>query len=158
MKTLILYATKHGAAQEIARRVAGRMDGAETHDLKRGGIPSLDGFDRVIVGSSLYAGQIRKEAKAFLSQNAEALRQKELGLFLSGLDMDQEKKFLEANIPPDILRSAKAASLLGGIFDPEKAGFLERFIMKVITKRSEYSDVIDDGKIERFAAEMGECR
>ena len=28
MKTLILYATKHGAAYEIARRIAEKMDGA----------------------------------------------------------------------------------------------------------------------------------
>jgi menaquinone-dependent protoporphyrinogen IX oxidase len=32
MKTLILYATKHGAAREIAQRIAIRLDGAVVHD------------------------------------------------------------------------------------------------------------------------------
>ena len=35
MKTLILYASKYGAAQEIARRIANRMGNADTYDLKQ---------------------------------------------------------------------------------------------------------------------------
>ena len=35
MKTIILYATKYGAAAEIARRIAAHIDGAIVHDLKQ---------------------------------------------------------------------------------------------------------------------------
>ena len=156
MKTLILYATKHGAAREIARRIADRMDGAVLHDLEQADVPALDLFDCVIVGSSLYAGMIRKEAKAFLSQNADRLREKKLGLFLSGMDASREKAYFDANCPPDVLKAAKAAAFLGGVFDPKKTGAMERFIMKAVAKQKGYSNIISDEKIKQFVEAMKE--
>ena len=155
MSALILYATKHGAAREIAQRIADNMDGAALHDLKQGSLPLLAQFGCVIVGSSLYAGMIRKEAKEYLSQNADALREKRLGLFLCGMDASREKEVFEANIPPEVLQAAKATAFLGGIFDPKKAGAVGRLIMKAAAGQSGYSDTIDEDKIKRFAEVMG---
>ena len=156
MKTLILYATKYGATVEITERIAEKLDGAVTHGLKQKPIPDLSEFDCVIIGSALYAGMIRKEAKAFLSANADALREKKIGLFLSGMEMsgDNEKTYFETNFPPELLQAAKAKTLTGGIYDPKKANFAERAIFKLAAKQSAYSDKIDDGKIARFAEEM----
>ncbi|MCL2763227.1 MAG: flavodoxin domain-containing protein [Treponema sp.] len=154
MKTIIFYATKHGAAGEIARRIADKMDGAVMHDLKQGEIPSLNDFDRIIIGSSIYAGTIRREAKAFLSKNAGLLREKKPGLFLCGMDTSRKKKYFDANFPPDMLQTAKTTGFLGGIFDPKKAGILERLIMKAVAKQSVYMNTIDDAKIERFVTAM----
>jgi menaquinone-dependent protoporphyrinogen oxidase len=186
MKTLILYATKHGATRDIAQRIAkqieqlderfesrpeswpdgqpdgrpgaqGKAGGAVSvaiHDLKQGGAPSLGQFDRVIIGASIYAGMARKEAKTYLSQNAGSLLGMKYGLFLSGMDVSKEKEFFEANFSPDIRRSAKATAFLGGVFDPKKAGAIERLIMKAVGKRTEYIDTIDDEKIARFVEEM----
>ena len=154
MKTIIFYATKYGAAREIAQRIAKLMDNAETCDLKQDKIPALDGFDCVIIGGSLYAGMIRKEAKTFAAQNTGALRDKKIGLFVSGIADSGEEKFFEDNFPAEIVQAAKAASLLGGVFDPSKAGGFERFIMKIITKQSGYIDKIDDEKIAQFAEAM----
>ena len=154
MKALILYATKHGAASEIARRIAGRIDGAAVHDLKEDGMPDLAGFDYVIVGSAVYAGLICKEAKTFVTQNTDALREKQLGLFLSGLDASKESACFEANFPPELLQAAKAARCLGGIFDPKKVNGMERLIMKAAAKQSGYTDTIDDDKITQFTEEM----
>jgi menaquinone-dependent protoporphyrinogen oxidase len=154
MKTIIIYATKHGAAGEIARRISEKIGNAVIHDLKQGATPPLADFDCVIIGSPVYAGMIRKEAKVFLSQNASTLQGKCLGLFLSGLDARSEETFFRSNFPADILQSAKAAMFLGGIFDPQKTGWLECFIIKVATKQSAYSNTIDDAKIEQFAEAM----
>jgi len=154
MKTVILYASKHGAAGEVARRIAQQLDNACIHDLKQSKLPSLADFDCIIFGSSLYAGMIRKEAKAFLSHNADILLQKKLGLFLSGIGAEGEKTYFESNFSPDLLQKAKAASFLGGIFDPRKAGVLERLVIKLVTKKSAYVNIIDDAKIEQFAKVM----
>ena len=148
-----MYATKHGTAGEIAQRIANRMDGAVVHDLKQN-VPPLADFDCIIIGSSVYAGMIRREAKAFLSKNAAILQGKKLGLFLCGLDSSKKKTYFETNFPPDILQTAKAASFLGGIFDPKKAGIVERFIMKMVSKQSAYTNTLNNGKIERFVAAM----
>lgn len=156
MQTLILYASKYGAAREIAERIAQKMGDAKTCDLNQDDIPGLNLFDCVIIGSSLRAGFVRKEAKVFLSHNADKLRGKKLGLFLCGMDTDKnnEEKYFNTNFPPELLPAAKAKSHLGGIFDPQKAGAMECFIMKKILKQSGYVDRISDDRISQFVEAM----
>ncbi|MDR2733642.1 MAG: flavodoxin domain-containing protein [Spirochaetota bacterium] len=153
MKTLILYATKHGAAQAIAERIQKNMRDSVLHNLKTGS-PALDQFDCVIIGSALYAGMIRKEAKIFMRRYIHTLRQKKLGLYLSGLDGGHELEFFSKNFPKELLDNARAAQFLGGIFDPEKCGMMERLITKAVAKQSSYVNTIDDAKIRQFAAVM----
>ena len=154
MKTLILYATKHGAAHEIAQRIAEIIGGAAVHDLRTNGAPAVSEFDCVIIGSSVYVGSIHKEAKAFLTKNADSLSGKTLGLFLSGLEADKEETLFKSNFSADILNMVKAKSFLGGIFDPKKAGVFERFVMKAAAKQSAYISTISDEKIRQFAEAM----
>ena len=154
MKTLILYATKHGATREAAKRIALKIPGAVLHDLKQANTSSLADFDCVIIGSSIYVGAIRKEAKTFLAQNADRLKDKKFGLFLCGLQENEEKQFFASNFPPDILTAAKETAFLGGIFDPKKAGFMERFVIKAVAKLPGYTNMIDNAKIDKFVEEM----
>ena len=154
MKTLILYATKYGATREIAERIAKEIGGAVIHDLKQGPRHDLADFDCVIIGSSLYAGSIRKEAKTFLAQHGGQLQGKTIGLFLSGASKGEAEKCFADNFPADLRQRARGTAFLGGIFDPQKAGGMERFIMKLVTKQAGYTDTIDDEKIRQFAALM----
>ena len=152
MKTLILYATKYGAAAEIANRIAKRIDGAVVHDLKSGNIPAIEGFDRIILGSSVYAGSVRKEAKVFAANNAAALANKTVGLFISGFVEDD--KYYATNYPKILLDRVKVKGFLGGIFDPAKAGAMERFITKLVMKQSGYINRIDDAAIDKFVNDL----
>ena len=154
MKTIILYATKHGAAAEIAKRIAAQIDDSVTFDLKNDALPSLADFDCVIIGSSVYAGSFRKEAKAFLAQNADELCKKKLGLFISGFSESEEEKIFKDCMPNELLQAAKAAKVLGGIFDPAKFGFFERLVMRIVTKQSGYTSTINDEKIKKFVEAM----
>lgn len=150
MKTLILYATKYGAAREIANRIAKRMGDATVLELGKDQIPALDGFDRVVIGSSVYAGQLRKEAKEFVQGNAEALCKAPLGLFVSGLAPDGEERYLTENYPAEVVAHAKAKAMLGGIHDPKKESLFERLVMRIIVKSSTYTSTVTDDKIAAF--------
>ena len=150
MKTLILYATKHGATREIAKRIADKIGNAQIHNLKTSGTPDLTKFDCVIVGSPVYIGTIRKEAKAFLAQNVSALCAKKLGLFITGMEMENGHTNFEPNFPSEVLRAAKAKVFFGGIFDPQKAGAIERMMVKFVKKNINYINNIDDDEISRF--------
>ena len=149
MKTLILYATKHGGAAEIGRRIAAKFDDVTLHDLKQP-TADLSSYDCIIVGSSVYAGAFRKEAKLFLSQNGNILKSKKLGLFVCAMSKGESDKIFADNISADVLAVAKVTALLGGLFDPKKANFAERLIMRLVTKQSGYVDTIDNDKIEKF--------
>lgn len=151
MKTLILYATKHGAVREIAERIAKRLEDSTVCDLSSKNIPSVGQYDCVVVGSSLYVGTIRKEAKEFLTKNTAVLLGKTVGLFLSGLSKDSVETYYTNNFPENLLKHAKATAFLSGKFDPKKSGFGERLIMKAVAKTAGYTDTISDEEIARFA-------
>lgn len=156
MKTLILYATKYGAAYEIARRIADKIADSVIFNLKDSNIPPISRFDCVIIGSSLYAGMIQKSAKSFVSQNAKELKMVKLGLYLSGMGPEPEKynAYFEGNFPSDILYSASAKEFLGGIYDPKKAGFIDRMIYKAVSKQSDYVNTISDAGIDEFVRKL----
>jgi len=152
MKTIILYTSKHGASAESARRIAEKIDGAVICNLIQE-TPSLADYDCVIIGSGVYAGSIRKEAKVFLAKNASVLQEKKLGLFLCGIGKEGEAYF-KSNFPANLLQSAKAKGYFGGIFDPKKAGVFERLIIRIVTKSSAYINTISERKIEKFIEVM----
>jgi len=154
MKTLILYATKNGATREIATRISQHISGATLHDLKQPNIPALATFDCVIVGSAIYAGAMRKEAKSFLAQHTNDLRGKPLGLFVSGMVQGDETRCFKDNVSASLLQSAKATRFLGGIFDPQTSGAVARLLMKAVTKQSGYVNTICDEQIKQFVAQM----
>jgi len=153
MKTIIIYATKYGCAAEIAKRIADKIDGAVVCGLKQN-VPSLADFDCIILGSSVYAGNIRKEAKAFLAHNTDVLLEKKIGLFLCGIGRENAGSYFKANFSEEILQKAKSKCFCGGIFDPKKANGFERFIIKLITKKPSYVDTINEKEIEQFIQEM----
>ena len=154
MKTLILYATKYGATEEIAQRIANDMGDASLYNLKEKNFPSLELFDCIILGSSLYAGSTRKEFKAFIADNLALLNQKKLGIFFSGMGADSIDKIINDNPPLNSLEKIIAKDNLGGIYDPQKVNKMERFIYKLATKQSDYQNTIDDTKVESFAQKM----
>jgi len=75
-------------------------------------------------------------------------------LFISGMSSGEQQKMFDDNVPKDLIESAKATVMPGGIFDPKKAGFIARLIMKAVTKQSGYIDTIDNGKIKDFVVVM----
>ncbi len=154
MKTLILYATKHGATRRIAQELQKELDDAQLADLGAGPAPDLKAAEQVIVGSSVYAGTLRKEAKDFLAANEAELLQKPLGLFVSGLDMGGAEGTLARNGPKALVDHAKAKAVLGGAFDPRTGGFFERLIMRLITKTSGPVDRVSSDAIRQFAKDM----
>jgi len=155
MKTIIVYATKHGAAGILAQRIAEKMKGAVVCNLEKDNV-NLDEYECVIIGSSVYAGRARKQTKEFISKNMENLLKKKVGLFLSCLETVNEKTYFESNYPPEILQAAKAKCSPGGIFDPKKAGAIERLIIKIIKKKVNYIDTIDNIKIDQFVKALNE--
>lgn len=151
MKTIILYASKYGAAKEIAERLSKALGGAELCDLAKSQTPDISCYDAVVLGGSIYAGMVRKQVKTFASQNEKALEGKRLGLFLSGIAEDGENYF-KSNFPESLVNSAAAKEMLGGIIDPKKAGAFERWIVAKVAKQSGYINTITDEKINAFAA------
>jgi menaquinone-dependent protoporphyrinogen oxidase len=86
MKTLVAYATKYGATQQIAERIAETLTaagvGAQARPIKT--ITDVSGYDAFVVGSAVYMGSWRKEALAFARRFRDTLACHPVWLFSSG--------------------------------------------------------------------------
>ena len=154
MATIILYATKYGATEQIAKRISKLLDDAPYHNLNDTNLPTLEDFDTIILGTSVYAGSTRKEAKQFLSKHKKILVEKNISFFLSGLSQskDDPDTFYKKNFPADLLNKAQATAFLGGIFDPEKTTAAERMIIKLVAQQTTFINTINERKIKEFVA------
>lgn len=75
MTVLVAFASRHGATERIAARIAGRIaDGGTTVDLRRvDAIDSLDAYDAVVFGAPVYDQSWPPEADRFVDRTATSL-------------------------------------------------------------------------------------
>lgn len=155
MNTLIVYATKHGCAEKCAGMLAQKLGGKiEVQNLKNMNALNLSQYDSIIIGGSIYAGRIQKEVSEFCIKNMEALKNKRLGLFICGMQKEAYEAELNAAFPKELLENSIVKDFLGGEFIFKKASFLERMVIKMITKSNK--DVLDINEltIDSFAKQM----
>ncbi|MCK9559341.1 MAG: flavodoxin domain-containing protein [Candidatus Marinimicrobia bacterium] len=153
MKTLIVYATQHGCTEKCAENLARQLAGeVRIVDLKKVKKPALDQFEIVIIGGSIHAGRIQKKVRKFCIDNRVRLMSKRLGLFLCC--MEEGEKALEQfdQVFPDDLRAhAVARGLFGGAFDFSRMNWIEKAIIKKISKIEDSVSKIKEDEITRFA-------
>jgi menaquinone-dependent protoporphyrinogen oxidase len=86
MLVLVAYATRHGATQGIAERIAEtlRADGLEAELLPVTAAGDLARYDACVIGSAVYLFHWLKDAAKFLQRNQSTLAAKPVWLFSSG--------------------------------------------------------------------------
>ncbi|MFX0074916.1 MAG: flavodoxin domain-containing protein [Candidatus Hermodarchaeota archaeon] len=92
MRVLIAYGTRYGSTEEIAKEIAKTIEekGLETELINLGVIkskdwPPLDGFDGIIVGTSLKVNSWKKQVKTFLEKHKNELKNTKFGMFTCGV-------------------------------------------------------------------------
>lgn len=154
MATLIVYATKHGTTEKCANLLGEHLnDSVEMVNLEINPEPNLNNYETVIIGGPIYAGKIMQIVSNFTKENLEPLSQKTLGLFICGLQEEDEgfTKELEGNYPKELLNKAVVKSFFGGELYFSKMGRFERWMMKKMTKSEEDISEIRTENIQAFA-------
>lgn len=156
MNTLIAYGTKYGCAQKCAMELAKEFDGkVELVNLKEKGSVNLSGYERVIIGGSAYVGKIQKEVTEFISANMNELLKKEVGLFICGMqEGDMMEKEIADNFPAELISKAKSVMNFGGEFNFKKMNFMEKAIIKKISKVSSDKSDIHHDNIKKLAMDL----
>lgn len=158
MKSVIVFATKYGSAEECALILKGKMKGDVTVSNCLN-VRNLSEYDNIIIGSSLYAGKIRPEMKIFCADNASKLKQKNIGIYICGFQKDSnDLTQLETAFPKELTAVAKSKQYFGGSVNFEKMGFFEKIIMKNITKLKESTKYVKDENITRMAKVFNELQ
>jgi len=140
MSVLVAYASKHGATQGIAERIAATLGAAGQAAAVRpvGAVDDPAGYDAFVVGSAVYDRYWRKEAWLWVLRNRAVLASRPVWLFSSGplgtetTDAQGRDRTVAAE-PEEITEftdviAPESHRVFFGALDPSKLGIGERAI------------------------------
>lgn len=153
MKTLIVYETKHGTVEHAVALLAGKLDGDTKTARVSDNMPKLSDFDTVIIGGSIYFGEIQKTLATYMVKHSEELTQKRLGLFICGAHPNsaERERELENAFPEEFRNRAVAQDIFGYQIHFQELNPLERSVTKSILRQKGDKDGLDEEAIEAFA-------
>lgn len=159
MKNIIIYSTRYGSTEQAAKLLTKELGGdCLLVNIMTENVPSLDTFDTVILGGSVYIGKVQKKLTAFIEQNLKQLLSKKVGLYLcAGTPKPEERdKELREAFPPELITHAVAEDVLGYAFVFERMNFFDRLIMKKIKGDAVSISEYFDDRISLFAKKLTE--
>jgi menaquinone-dependent protoporphyrinogen oxidase len=135
MKILIVVASRHGATDGIANELAAEFRGhglvTDVYDARD--MPSVSGYDAVVLGSAVYMGNWLPEARRYWEANRAALATLPLWLFSSGpVGADDPKPHGDLEGIKDILEAsgAREHKIFAGKLDRHELSLCERIAAK----------------------------
>lgn len=155
MKTCIIYASTYGSTELCAKKLGDFLQ-ANPVSIHQVSNILLDDYDCIILGSSIYVGQINKTLKTWISKHEQTLLSKKLGLFLCcGFD-DQKSMYFTHNFSTTLLEHATVFESFGGMMDESKMKWIHRMITKMVEKsqKEKREVILFDHRIEEFATGM----
>jgi menaquinone-dependent protoporphyrinogen oxidase len=154
MNNLIVYASKHGTTKCCSEYLFSKLQGETILvDLKRDKLPGLNSFDTIVVGGSIYAGQIQESVKNFSHNHIDLLLKKRLGLFMCHyMRGGQAIAEFEDAFPFDLRDKAIVKGLFGGEFKLRNMNFFEKLLIKRAVQDNKLLPEINYKAIDDFAA------
>ncbi len=155
MKILVVYSTRSGSTKEIARRIVDKIQAedvqADMADVKSR--PTIEGYDCVIIGASVRAGQVPANIRSFCLRHEQELLEKRLCLYVSSLARGERAiAYIDANFPPRLVAHSSLSATAGGRIILDELGVIPRTMLKIAAKISEDRDELDDEAIAELAA------
>ena len=158
---LVTYATKHHSTAEIAEAIAAELrERSNDVDCVDAADAHTGGYDAVVLGSAVYMGRWRREARRFLKHERNQLATMPFWLFSSGPvgqgsgDPAKDEKWLE---PASVIELAESLGVrehvvFGGRLPTEPSGFVESAMVR--NTPPEKADLRDWDQIRRWAASI----
>ena len=172
MRVLVAYASRCGATQGIAERIAAtlRQQGLEAavEDARKAGDPA--GYDAAVVGSAAYFFRWRKPAAKFVRRHAGSLAQRPVWLFSSGplgtKTRNEKGEELCAMLEPKEIAEFRQTvkprehRVFFGALDAKKLGFFFGMLLKMPANKDDaifpQGDFRNWAEIDAWAAGIAE--
>lgn len=159
-RVLVTAASKHGATQGIAEALARALReqlmtaGGTVEEVPVVRDPSPDRYTAVVLGSAVYAGSWRDEARHWASAHAASLRDRAVWLFSSGPIGDPPFPPDEPHDVPPLLQvtGARGHHVFPGRLDKRLLTFPERAM--VTAMRAPVGDFRDWAAVDAWAAHI----
>jgi menaquinone-dependent protoporphyrinogen oxidase len=161
-RVLVAYGTKNGSTAGIAEIIGTTLleEGIAADVRPAGQVDSVAGYDAVVLGGALYAGQWHRDARRFARRHAKNIETRPVWLFSSGpLDGSADS----TDIPP-VPQAARAVTSLHArahvTFGGQLTEAAKGFIAKAIVRKGHGGDFRNPQRIQAWsrgiAAELRE--
>lgn len=138
MKTLIVYSSKHGFAEECVEYIKDKLKSeVSVVNVNENQTINLNDYDWIIMGGSAYMAKMNKNLKRFAVQNTNTLITKNLALFVCCMTPNESEKYIQECFPKKIYKSTKFRANFGGKLNKKKLNFFERNITKMVAKQED---------------------
>ncbi len=170
MQVLVAYASRYGATQGIAERIAAtlRREGLKVKVQAAQQADDPASYDAAVIGSALYFFHWMKHARKFVRRNSDALAKRPVWLFSSGplgsQAKDAQGRDLRVVTEPKELAEFKNTirprdhRVFFGAMDHSKLGFAHRLLLKLPVNRDNAlfpeGDFRDWNEIEAWASSI----
>ncbi|ARI75737.1 flavodoxin domain-containing protein [Halobacillus mangrovi] len=133
MKTIIIYATKHGSTEKAVQLLKEQLASeVEIVNVKNVRGVDLEEYDHVILGGPIYMGRLHKKILAYVYNHLDTLLQKRVGLFIcAGVeDLFVQEEELEEAFPYELYVHAVVKEVFGYEFDFRKLSAFEKMTLR----------------------------
>lgn len=154
MKTLIVYASNYSSTLWCAQAVAAKLEGdIEVCPADIAPNPAL--YDRVILGSAIYAGTSLPNMQAYCRQYQHELQKVPLHLFICCINPVAsiiQRQFARA-YPATLRQHAIQTACFGGAITIADLNTKEKALMRMLGYHNDHS-TIDTAAIDAFIAKL----
>lgn len=137
-RVLVAYGSKHGSTAEIAERI-GEVLEAEGHQVEvesAGAVDEVEAYDALVLGSAVYSGRWRRDARGLLRRLRAGWGERPLWLFSSGpTGEDEPDPSSRWHHPAKVRKAGESLGardqvVFGGRVPPEPGNFMERSMLR----------------------------
>ncbi len=136
MKTLIVYGTKYGSVKKCIEVLKQSLQGeVEVCHLKECKVKSIDEYQNIIIGASVYMGRIQKSVRRFITKFLNELLIKRVGLFTCCMAQGEGAlNQLKKVYPNELVKKAVVMDYFGGEIIYHKMKPFHRFVVNMVSK------------------------
>lgn len=158
LKTAILYTTTYGSTEKVANYIAEKLENQEIVLVNMAENKNFDfsEFDNIILGGSIYLGDIQPEMFEFCTNNLDALLQKNIGIFVCGIEPDliRQDAEIEMSFPKKLYNHAQATAFVGGEINMELLNGSQKFITNTLLGIQDSKSFLQYDLIDIFIYQM----
>jgi menaquinone-dependent protoporphyrinogen oxidase len=159
MKTAIIYSTTQGTTEKVANYIAEKLNDKDVDIIKlqkRKKNINLDRYERIILGGSIYLGDIQTVMSKFCNDNFDVLLTKTIGLFACGIERElvRQDSELEMAFPRKLYKHALATAFVGGEIIFDKLNPTQKFISKNMFKINDSVEFFEYNMMDIFIYQL----